>query len=75
MRLILSILSGALGIALVMLTVPAFDMLASKAFEEGGTLATFFFLAFLFLSGFMFLILGIILWRAHRRQRRNEHEL
>ncbi len=58
-----------------MLTIPAFDLLVGRAFVEGGTLAIFFFLIFLFGSGFMFLVLAAFLWRAHRRSRRKENQL
>lgn len=56
-------LSAAVGLVLVMATIPAYEYMTSALYMQGGMTVALVFLLFLFASGVMFLVLGLFLWK------------
>ncbi len=63
MKRILAILCLLVGVGLLAVIIPMYDIMMVDAMIKGGVLAVFTFIVLLFLGGVTFMFLGFYLWR------------
>ena len=63
MNKLLSLICLAVGLALMWLLLPMYDLMVTKAMVEGGLLAVAAFIIMLLIGGVTFIILAVVLWR------------
>lgn len=63
MNKLLSLICLAVGLALMWLLLPMYDLMVTKAMVEGGLLAVATFIIMLLIGGVTFIILAVVLWR------------
>ncbi len=63
MKRFLAIICIVVGVGLLALINPMYDIMMVEAMIKGGVLAVFTFILLLFLGGVTFIFLGFYLWR------------
>ena len=63
MNKLLSLICLAVGLALMWLLLPMYDLMVTKAMVEGGLLAVATFIIMLLVGGVTFIFLAVVLWR------------
>jgi hypothetical protein len=60
---LLSVFLGLMGAGLIIMALPVYDMMVSRAWVQGGLLAVVLFLAILLVGGLVLLIVAVHVWK------------
>lgn len=63
MNRLLSVFLALMGMGLLAMALPVYDLMLGNAWREGGLMASVLFLSLLLIGGLLLLIVAVYLWR------------